>query len=648
MADPTATARTNVLHGYANYTYNLQLWVISKSDFNKISQGSIVVGKEQDIVANGQLLISNGGANATDKRSTAFPTDMILDNLQIETIVGNKGPNRGSDSISLKFEIIEPYTVTLIDRLVNVASGAYGLNQDFKTLIYCFKIQFFGYDSQGVPSTIPNTTKWLPFTMLNMQFSITHKGAVYTCEGIPMQNMALTVLDNIVPFHVELKGQTVKDLFSDGSTPGIFQSKTDSGTAARTDTTAAPNNNNTTIINGIAKALNDNENYKVTLKSQTYANVYKFEFEDVLANAIVQDPTKLPDNSVAMAPVKGAAGQQSKQQSVSGTIQLDKTTGTFRSATGTRITDLIQSIMLNTDFMKKQVAAAGVAPDNSKPFTGIKITPKMELGNYDSKTNYFQRIVTYVVKTYEYYGEDHPELSQKAYDPAAVVKNYEYIFTGNNKDIMKVGLDYKVAFFDVRNGTKNNTVSAAGDSSGDPSNPNTTAAGSQSEGAAPNKNVHRSITPQVNGIQNMDNSGATSTDNRSLTLAEMVSKLFDNGVDLMTLDIEIVGDPDWIIQDNILYGPNVAKNAKTLSNGTINFQDSITCFKFSFKSPTKDYDDTTGIFDVTDANTASFSGIYQVLTVTSKFMKGRFTQSLNNVRLRTQTTPTASQRAAGA
>jgi hypothetical protein len=631
MADPTATARTNVLHDYANYAYNLQLWVINRSDFNKISQGAIVIGKEQDIVANGQLLISDGGANATDKRSTAFPTDMIIDNLQIETLVGNKGPNRGTDAISLKFDIIEPYTVTLLDRLITLATGPYGFNQDFKTLIYCFRIQFFGYDDQGKPVTIPNTTKWIPFTMLNMQFSVTHKGAVYNCDGLPMQNMALTVLDNVIPFHVELKGQTVKDLFSDGTSSGVFKSRTDAGTAARTDTASAPNNTNTTIINGIAKALNDNEAYKVSLKSQTFANVYKFEFEDVLANAIVQDPTKLPDNSVAMAPVKGAAGKQSQQQSVTGALQLDKTTGTYRSATGTRITDLIQTIMINTDFMKNQVAATGAAPDSSKPFIGIKVIPKMELGNYDSKTNFFQRTVTYVVKTYEYYGEDHPELSQKPYDPAAVVKNYEYLFTGNNRDVIKVNLDYKIAFFDVRNGTKNNTTDQAGDASGDKE---TTQA--QGTGALPNKNVHRAITPQVNGLQNMDNSGGTSTDKRSLTLAEMVSKLFDNGVDLISLDIDIVGDPDWIMQDNILYGPNVAKNKKTLSNGTINFQDSITCFKFTFKSPTTDYSDTTGLFDVSKANTASFSGIYQVLSVTSKFMKGRFSQTLANVRLRTQ------------
>jgi hypothetical protein len=138
-----------------------------------------------------------------------------------------------------------------------------------------------------------------------------------------------------------------------------------------------------------------------------------------------------------------------------------------------------------------------------------------------------------------------------------------------------------------------------------------------------------------NGDAARNNSGGIANDVKSLTLAEMVTKLFDNGVDLLTLDIDIVGDPDWIQQDNVLYGLNVPK-AKTLSNGVINFQDSVTCFEFTFKSPTKDYDDVTGIFNVTETETAEFSGIYQVLTVSSKFTRGMFTQSLTNVRLRLQ------------
>jgi hypothetical protein len=104
------------------------------------------------------------------------------------------------------------------------------------------------------------------------------------------------------------------------------------------------------------------------------------------------------------------------------------------------------------------------------------------------------------------------------------------------------------------------------------------------------------------------------------------------------LDLQIVGDPDWIQQDNVLYEVSkLPPGSKTLSNGTISYYDSITCFDFNFKAPLKDYDDTTGIFDVQTGKTAAiFSGTYQVLKVTSNFSRGRFTQKLDNVRVRIQ------------
>ena len=627
---PAATERPNILHGYTNYTYSLQLWAITSDAFNKIAKGGITVGSEAQILENGQVLISNGGFGTEEraKRSGQFPFDMVIDNLVIESIVGKKGASaRGVDTLTLKFDIIEPYTVTLINRLVKLA-GEKGQNQDFKTLMYAFKIDFLGYDDEGTPVKVDKATKWLPFTMLNMQFNITNKGAVYTCQGIPVQNLVMSMIDNNIPFHIELQGVTVKDLFDANSiTLGASQG------AARTDAPSIPNNASTTITKGIAKALNDNEKYKKeNTKSITIANEYAFEFDEDLLNAKIIDPSKVQDQSRSNAPTRNAAGDAARAQARLGTINLEVNDGIYRTQAGTKITDFIQSIMLTTDFMKNQVSEG--APSRDKPFIGIQILPKLEIMGYDPKTNFFARKVTYVVKKFAYYGEDHPNLPQQTYPPESVVKKYEYLFTGNNRDVKKVNLDYKIVFFDVRNGVKRNQAQEAGDGSGQDASDNTN--DPNKSNSQNTSDFGRPSSYMSNGDAARNNSGGITNDVKSMTLAEMVTKLFDNGVDLLTLDIEIVGDPDWIQQDNVLYGLNVPK-AKTLSNGVINFQDSVTCFEFTFKSPTKDYDDVTGIFNVTETDTAKFSGIYQVLTVSSKFSKGMFTQSLTNVRLRLQT-----------
>ena len=618
------TARNNILHDYANYTYNLQLWALASSGFNKIADG-IGIGSEDSILQGGQLLINNGGVGNGEQRSPFFPTDFVIDNLEIETIIGNKGKgSRGTDAISFKFDIIEPYTVTLLDRLNKVAQNV-AMGLDFKTLIYCIKIQFFGYDSMGKPIKIP-ATKWLPFTMINIEFNLSQKGAVYACQAIPAQNMALKLLDNTIPFHVELKGQTIKDLFSAQTITA-----SSSGGGSRTDSAPVPYGSDSNVVKSIAGALNDNEVYKVSQKAQKYPNVYRFVFDDTLAKAVVLDPGKPSDNGIPMSNVKGSDGQTAKQQAVDGNLPLDNVNGTFRTQAGTKITDFINTIFQVTDFMKNQVNIAG--GDKSKPFIGIKIIPKMKILNYDTQTKWFNREVTYVVKQYAYYGEDHPQMPQKAPDPAAVVKNYEYMFTGNNKDVAKVNLHYQMAFFEVRNANKDgysvdaNPGGAGGTGATDVSTTNYNSSAGE---------LAKSGYITAMGNANWQNSGPNTRTVESMTVSEMMSKLFDNIADTISLDIEITGDPDWIQQDNILYSANLPSGSKIASNGVINYQDSITHFQFTFKSPTKDYDDIKGLIDVSNSTTAIFSGLYHVISVTSSFRKGRFTQKLTNNRIRIQ------------
>ena len=57
-------------------------------------------------------------------------------------------------------------------------------------------------------------------------------------------------------------------------------------------------------------------------------------------------------------------------------------------------------------------------------------------------------------------------------------------------------------------------------------------------------------------------------------------------------------------------------------------------FKFNFISPTNDYQEN-GLFDV-GGDSGFFSGVYKVVTVKNSFRKGKFTQTLTNVRNRIQ------------
>ena len=337
--DPKANVRTNILHDYENYTYNLELWALTKDGFNKLYDG-ILPGSEPDILNGAELLISNGGFSKSQNRSPSFPVDFVIDNLEIESIIGNRAEGKGADALNIKFDIIEPYSVTLLERLSEVVVRN-GMGIDFKTLIYCMKIQFLGYDILGIPTTIEGATKYIPFTFLNMTFSINSKGAVYKCQGIPQKDMSLTMTDNIVPFHIELEGRTVGELL------GAFKLSPQSG-SARSDTTTTPTSSAVTLKN-LTKSLNDFEDKKVSGESQKYANRYYFQLDPELYDAVVLDTKKAEDGQRPMSDISGSKGAATAAGGRQGNITFDSTQGKFNAQSGTRITDLLNNILKLTD-----------------------------------------------------------------------------------------------------------------------------------------------------------------------------------------------------------------------------------------------------------------------------------------------------------
>jgi hypothetical protein len=111
----------------------------------------------------------------------------------------------------------------------------------------------------------------------------------------------------------------------------------------------------------------------------------------------------------------------------------------------------------------------------------------------------------------------------------------------------------------------------------------------------------------------------------------------------MKLDLTIVGDPDLIQQDNMIYGANAGTDP-VYSNGSVNFVQKEAYFWFQFNTPMKDYDDNTGLFDINNEATEHFNGYYKINAVTSEFRGGKFTQKLENYRVKMQSNSTTPAR----
>lgn len=623
--------KDNILHSYVTPTYRISLWAVKKETINQIYSGGIV-NNPKAIISGGECIIADSGINK-NKRSSDFPVDLGIDNLELETIVGAGARTRGTDVIQIKFDIIEPYTAVLFARMRKL-NARFNPNGGWNTMFFVMQIEWYAYDDGGHPVKI-DRTRYIPFKFINMKMKVTSSGAVYNCTALPVNGSALDMLDNTIPFHVELQGTTIQDVFN--AATASFVNQTTGGTRdANTTTTNGLTGGNagssTTINKGLAEALNNaqKELCRPENNAQKLANKFEFEFDSALASAKIATPSKFKEQSLAMSTGKGDTQKQAAAAGKAGSLTLDTNKDVFRAQSGTKITDLINSVLSVSDYMTNQWKPGG--NDNSTPLNMWKIIPTVKYGEIDPSTNYYQRTIKYTVIPYSLKGQDAPNFPSGVPNDNEVLRSYNYIFTGQNKDVISVDLDFKMSFFEVRNGAPTNAIKWANDAP-NPDQPK--------NGGSLQTKTTGGFKPRYHfshGIASRQNTGATAESYASIDVQNLMEKIFDNGVDLLHLNIEIVGDPDWISQDYMLYGPK-AGNSPRLADNSINFAKEQ-YFDFFFFSPSTDYNDSSGLFGA-DGDYADFSGRYRVISVKSKFSGGKFTQTLKNVRLRNQTATTS-------
>lgn len=631
-------SRINKLHSYTNSTYRISLYGIPKETINQIYSEAVYPGNEHILLNGAKFICADGGSGIGVDR-TYFPTDLTIDNLELETIVNTSGGRtRGTDVIKLKFDIIEPYTVNFLAKL-QIMANSINPQGNWSTTFFVMKIEFVGYNDSGVPQSsntngdvIPGTTKYIPFTFVNMKFSVTASGGKYSCQAIPANSIGLTGLDNVIPFHAEFQAGTIKELFEASK----FTSTTETVTGGTVNqekakfgqTQDTTDGTNTTVTKGIAAALNNSEKEKIKPenKGQKIANTYEFQFADEIGTAKIVDPTKFKEQAVSNY---GGKDLDAIKKGKIGNLPLSIDKNNFKASAGTKITDFIGSVITVSEYMTSQNTNSG---HDNQVLKTWKITPVIKFGEIDSATNYYSRTIKYVVTPYMTYGNDAPGFGQAPVSQSQIVKTYKYIYSGDNRDVIDATVDYNMAFFELKNGVPTNYTDKANDALGQDSN----YTGGGYDGSTDNR-FFKPRYQYLRGLANRQNTGSTTVSGKAIAVQDLMEKLYDNRGDMIKLDFTIVGDPDWISQDYVLMHPSAIGNSPYLANNSVNYKNAV-YFNFYFATPNTDYNDSSGLFN-TAGNYSEFSGIYRVISVTSTFSGGKFTQKLKNVRVRNQSAP---------
>ena len=316
----------------------------------------------------------------------------------------------------------------------------------------------------------------------------------------------------------------------------------------------------------------------------------------------------------------------------------------FEYGSGTSMIKIIEDIVLTSSWAKE---LKDRAPDENGMVPWFRIDAETYLkANADQENVYGEdakvfhyKVVEYMVHSSHLQRPGDPGLSYNALRESAK-KEYNYIYSGENTDILNFDIQFNAAFFQFiqpdygqgnfdfkTGGLQQNTVLKT---------PETLTMKTENSGA----NSATGLTVQsFNQSTSTQGGGGAGIDNSKIRWARQFHDniLGSGSMDLVEVDLEIFGDPYFIVDSGMGNWTDSPGDLNSTANGQIDYQRSESDVLLNFRTPI-DYNPETGgmIFPEDTIPVQQFSGLYRVTKITNEIRGNQFTQTLKLLRRRGQ------------
>lgn len=656
----------NPLDQYETYTYTASVYLLSPKQYEQL------VTTKQKNVSGYQLLFQTGGADATSKevRNPWFTDDFYIDHITLENLFPGKATRAAHMVTSLKFTVVEPANITLLDRLYaavqdHVAKGGSGAI-NYASVTYLMVIRFYGYDQAGnlVKATANAEVsgrsgavieKFIPFTINSVSWGVSNKLVSYDFDCTPTsQIVSLTTNRGTVPYDIEFSATSVKDFLSgsqkfgstnaDPENPGSATTATTGATPTYADydipvaagpvaatyadydipVAPAPSKASTaptkkqSSTSGLMQALNEYQKEMVKQGKYKFPDEYYIEFLDPeIASATLVLPGT--DKNKAATPMAQPSSQNPK--TLVNQPQTDHSIRNIPITAGQQVVQIIELAIRNSSYIlnqansikneEKGVEEPSTSANQAKPLDWFLITTEavQKADQYDTERNDYAYKITYRVSRYKIPNFDSRYFGLSKFP--GVHKSYKYWFTGDNIAV----LDYQANF----NALYTQTIT--GDN---PKNPG-------------QYDIRKKITSSMRDLIRYNVFASSSESkigakNQGNEIGANASEYLYDIANLGECRLRIIGDPAWIQQGSVFAG--LPTGGAFLPDGSINFDASQVFFEIAWQRP-EDYSLSTGIADPygrtqqkTGDRAPIQSFVYLTTQVINEFKGGRFEQTL--------------------
>lgn len=567
--------RPNPLNDYATTAYGISLHFMTIKQYN-----DVCVGGQKYSSSDQNVIAASGGRNNQElSRHPLFINDIYIDSMKMKVVTANNSRTRGTNAIDIELVIVEPIGMTFVQSLVALAKMN-GI-KTWDHVPFVLRIDFFGtlMDGSYADPMERNLTKFMCVKFIDLKINLSARGSEYTIRAIPQTHVSYMQSASTIPNNLEIYGKTVNDFFNGSSQYKI----------------------------GLKQALDENQKKLVKNGNQKQADEFKFEVDDIFKDSEIFEKEFHNITNAAMK----------NRETKSASPKIDA--GLFPINAGTNIKEVINQILKSSKYYKEQLDTAK-SQDNGKSGIDIHIittTVEYDENSWDDIRQQYKKTITYYVKKWTYFNTKDPQSPMSIPDENKVSKIYNYIYTGKNTEIINCKIDFNTHFFVALTSFEDKTVQ---DNIQQNQKRERTARDlrTQENAFMPLRIFPVPIQPNAQQM--------TDGKKRGVEINDFYNSVYTSAGDMLSVDLEILGDPDLIKQDDVFYPPS-----KNDSNSSLQFDYGQIFCNLNFRIP-DDIDIESGLYNFRD-ETNYFSGTYQILIVDNNFVNGKFTQILKLVRV---------------
>jgi hypothetical protein len=639
----------NPLHNYATWNYVLGLGCLTDQEVNN-PDSTYKAGKAI------HLICKDANADPNNRVATPYGKfDFFIDNLELKSVVGLDGGNTTNVS-NISFTVTEPYSMGMF--LIACQTIAQQLGHDnYTEAPYVLTIEFRGNTQTGSMVTVPGSTRHIPFNFNDVSMKVTGEGSVYTCTGQPFNQGAITDDKALFTSDISITGDTVQSILQTGekslqqvinqklkdtakaagiTTPDeiiiLFPQDFASASSSSAGNAESTSGATTTSSVGSATAI-----YQKLGVAESSINSTQVQQESD-CNAIGKASLGFNDARTATTPIgkENKIWDAEKQIFVRGKNTADPTITDMKFSQDTDIPNAINQVIINSNYASEALVASNLTAEGYRGWW--RIDPQLyNIGPVEKATGAKPKLMVYRVLPYNVHASNimPPNLKAPGFDnlKKQAVKEYNYIYTGKNVDIISFDITMNQSFralmgADGLEKSQDAKMLAQTSDSADPvavGNPLPSGIlPSTQPGSIPSKVSYSGTT------LGSDKKGGGGIETPGIRASRIFMDAVTNGQDLVNLNITILGDPYFIPNSGMgNYTSGATQYTNLNLDGSMNYQNGEVDVLVNFRTPL-DINQTTGLYDFgsKSAPVIQYSGLYRISEVSSKFSRGEFKQTL--------------------